>query len=271
MANDVPKDECCGSLGIGYDDEVSSESIFMLAAGIQKQACKPCRGWCDDHSCVRAGLITALHASPNPKIETCENSNCGEGKRCIMKKGLPKCVCAPNCKATAAANKQNRKVGSAKKIAVIQMPEMRNLRRNEKRLTPSEMQNDEPTLIVANFNRRQGIKKPTQGGKKNANEALVYSPLIRANLEQPDQVLQVTSSGNASKNNTTDDSKTIEMKIRNGFFNDNTLKVTSYVVDEYYGNLVSKEVVFKQLHRLDNLIYKNKKMIIGKIFIGERH
>lgn len=231
----MPKDECCGTLGIGYDDEVSSASIFMLAAGIKKQACKPCRGWCDDLSCVRVSNRTSPSPSLNLKIETCENANCGVGKRCIMKKGLPKCVCAPNCKATAAANKQNRKVGSAKKIAVIQMPETRNLRRNQKRLSPSEMQNDEPMLIVANFNPRQGGKKPSADGKKSSKEALIYSPLMHANLDHPVQALQQT---NATRNSSDDDAKTVEMKMRGGVFNDNAVKFTSYV-DGYYGNLVS--------------------------------
>lgn len=159
------------------------------------------------------------------KIETCDNANCGIGKRCIMKKGLPKCVCAPNCKATAAANKQQKK-NSAKKITVIRMPETRHLKRNEKRLTPSEMQNDEPTLIVANFNRRQGNKKK----KNNENEALIYSPLINANLERQVQILQARNTSNATD--------TVEMKIRSGFFNENTVKVTSFVDGFYIGNLV---------------------------------
>ena len=150
-----------------------------------------------------------------------------------MKKGLPKCVCAPNCKATAAANK-HQKATSAKKIAVIQMPEMRNLKRNEKRL-PSEMQNDEPTLIVANFNRRQSSKKPNQrtDSNKNSNEALVYSPLINANLDHQVQIHQ----GNVS-NDTDQDANAIGMKIRSGFFNDHTVKVTSND-DFYVGNFVS--------------------------------
>lgn len=193
--------------------------------------CNLCVEFLHNHSICFSLIAFAL------KIETCDNANCGIGKRCIMKKGLPKCVCAPNCKATAAANK-NQKASSAKKIAVIQMPEMRNLRRNEKRLTPSEMQNDEPTLIVANFNRRQANKKANQraDSKKNAkNEALTYSPLMNANLDHQVQILQ-KSSGNMSNDT---DAKAVEMKIRSGFFNDNTVKVTSYVDGFFIGNLVS--------------------------------
>lgn len=112
---------------------------------------------------------------------------------------------------------------------------MRNLKRNEKRPTPSEMQNDEPTLIVANFNRRQGNKKPNQrtDSKKNSNEALVYSPLINANLDHQVQIHQ----GNMS-NDTDQDANAIGMKFRSGFFNDHTAKVTSND-DFYVGNFVS--------------------------------
>lgn len=143
-----------------------------------------------------------------------------------MKKGLPKCVCAPNCKATAAANK-HQKLSSAKKIAVIQMPEMRNLKRNEKRQTPSEMLNDEPTLIVANFNRRQTSKKQNQ--RTDSKKSLVYSPLINANLDHEVQIHQ---------NNLSNDANVVGMKIRSGFFNDHATKVT-FNDDLYIGNFVS--------------------------------
>lgn len=116
------------------------------------------------------------------------------------------------------------------------MSEMRNLKRNEKRLTPSEMQNDEPTLIVANFNRRQGSKKPNQraDNKKNSNEALVYSPLINSNLDH-----EVLISQRNTTNHTADhDASLIEMKIRSGFFNVHTSKVTSND-DFFIGNFVS--------------------------------
>jgi hypothetical protein len=155
-----------------------------------------------------------------------------------MKKGLPKCVCAPNCKATAAANK-NQRASNAKKIAVIQMPETRHLRRSEKRLTPSELQNDEPTLIVANFNRRTGGgKKSNQRADKDksANEALIYSPLIDAN---PEHQVHIHAMAKNASNETEFDANTVGMKIRSGFFNEHTMKVTSYVDGLYLGNLVS--------------------------------
>ena len=108
------------------------------------------------------------------------------------------------------------------------MPETRQLKRSEKRLTPSEMQNDEPTLIVANFNRKQANKKKK---KINENESLIYSPLINANLDRQIQILQTRNMSNATD--------TVESKIRSGIFNDNSVTLTSFVDDGFYiGNLV---------------------------------
>lgn len=44
MANDVSKEECCGSLGTAYNDAISSEAIFMILAGMKRENCKPCKG-----------------------------------------------------------------------------------------------------------------------------------------------------------------------------------------------------------------------------------
>lgn len=144
-----------------------------------------------------------------------------------MKKGLPKCVCAPNCKATAAAHKSQR-MNSAKKVATIQMPETRNLKRNERRLTPSEMQSDEPTLIIANFNRRPG-KKINQ--KHEGKKALTSSPMTNENLQQQQQ-LQI---GQQNTSNGTD----LETKLRSGFYNDQKSHLASYVDEFYIGNSVN--------------------------------
>lgn len=111
------------------------------------------------------------------------------------------------------------------------MPEMRNLKRNEKRQTPSEMLNDEPTLIVANFNRRQTSKKQNQ--RTDSKKSLVYSPLINANLDHEVQIHQ-----NNLSNDTDQDANVVGMKIRSGFFNDHATKVTSND-DFYIGNFVS--------------------------------
>lgn len=146
---------------------------------------------------------------------------------------LPKCVCSPKCKTTERVSKSHR-MSSAKRVAVIRLPETRNLRRSENNLlTPLEMQNDEPTLIIANLNRQQANKKSNQSKQNNdASEAIDYSPLNNSNLDQ----VQVLSTKNSSNET---DREVIGMKIRSGFFNNHTMRVTSYVDAFYVGNLAS--------------------------------
>lgn len=131
------------------------------------------------------------------------------------------------------------------------MPETRNL----KRTTTAEMQNDEPTLIVANVNQRQGTKKINQRtdkkNKENANEALIYSPLINAHVDHQDQMYQPMVS-NMSSTVADDHANMIETKIRSGFFNDHTAKVTSYVDELYIGNQV-KFVISYTKHQLTSV------------------
>lgn len=45
---------------------------------------------------TQESIISQVNFSP--VLDTCENIDCGGGKKCILRKGSPKCVCAPNCK-----------------------------------------------------------------------------------------------------------------------------------------------------------------------------
>jgi hypothetical protein len=158
--------------------------------------------------------------------ESCENLNCGDGKRCIMKKGQPKCVCAPNCRVTATINNKNRKVGGTKRIAVIQLPEMKSANRHYSVVglptKNSEMQSDEPTLIVAN-NRRNLLLKLNQSSSEASSPNTVQS-LIPSRASPNDNDTRIM----------------MEMKFRSGFFNDNNnIKMTSYYDEFYFGNIVS--------------------------------
>lgn len=40
--------------------------------------------------------------------DSCETSNCGPNKRCVIRNGRPKCICAPNCKKYSSQNKTNQ-------------------------------------------------------------------------------------------------------------------------------------------------------------------
>lgn len=43
-------------------------------------------------------FIIIFYQSINFNLASCESAKCGSGKRCIVKKGSPKCICSPKCK-----------------------------------------------------------------------------------------------------------------------------------------------------------------------------
>lgn len=47
------------------------------------------------------------------KLESCKTAKCGAGKKCIQRNQQPKCVCAPNCK----ASKGQRNVHNSKRTS----------------------------------------------------------------------------------------------------------------------------------------------------------
>lgn len=43
-------------------------------------------------------------------VESCKTAKCGSGKKCVQRNDQPKCICAPNCKASKGQrNNQNAK------------------------------------------------------------------------------------------------------------------------------------------------------------------
>ncbi|KAI5709854.1 hypothetical protein M8J75_003717 [Diaphorina citri] len=77
LSEKVGREECCkeaNGLGAAWSKEdLEPGTMFfwrVLGGGVQ---CQPCK-------------------------KTCENIDCGEGKKCAIKKGYPKCICAPDCK-----------------------------------------------------------------------------------------------------------------------------------------------------------------------------
>ncbi|XP_034946603.1 follistatin-A isoform X2 [Chelonus insularis] len=77
LSQGVTQQECCASstaAATAYSDEdLDSGSLFfwrVLGGGVQ---CKPCR-------------------------ESCAEVECEEGKKCVLRRGRPRCVCSPECK-----------------------------------------------------------------------------------------------------------------------------------------------------------------------------
>jgi hypothetical protein len=135
-----------------------------------------------------------------------------------MKRGQPKCVCAPNCKATATINK-SRKVGVNggftafhdvnRHYSIVRPP-----------ITSEPMQNDDPTIININRN----VKKFQQKVNQSA-EAVIDA---------------------RSNNNTSNAARKIEWKFRSGYFNENSIHATNFK-ELYLGNIVSIDSILLKI------------------------
>ncbi|XP_058466671.1 uncharacterized protein LOC131439544 isoform X2 [Malaya genurostris] len=90
FTRNVTRENCChAGAGLGFSDrDITDVQIFFVNAFNDGMDCSSC-------------------------LDSCENAKCGPNKRCVMKKGRPKCICAPSCKAPKKAKqlpKQNIKV-----------------------------------------------------------------------------------------------------------------------------------------------------------------
>ncbi|XP_065087868.1 uncharacterized protein LOC135709451 isoform X2 [Ochlerotatus camptorhynchus] len=80
FARNVTREHCChAGTGLGFSDQdITDVQIFFVNAFNDGMDCSSC-------------------------LDSCEKAKCGVNKRCVMKKGRPKCICAPNCKAPKQA------------------------------------------------------------------------------------------------------------------------------------------------------------------------
>lgn len=139
---------------------------------------------------------------------------CGAGKRCIMKRGQPKCICSPQCKAATTTINKNRKVGVNEEFTALELPEMRNVNRHYSVVRPpiiSEMQNDDPTL--ANSVANKNLKK----------------------FNQSSEALLVSSSANSS-------TSVLEWRFRNKILSHNSHNNILHIDEFYLGSIVSEKL-----------------------------
>lgn len=106
--------------------------------------------------------------------------------------------------------------GEGDGIEVIKLPEMKSVNRQYSVVRPaSEMQSDEPTLIIASG--RRNLRQEQKFNQSNGDTGVINT--VRS-LALP-------------QNATVDDvARSIEMKFRSGFFND--IRFASSYHDEFY-------------------------------------
>ncbi|CAO1360750.1 unnamed protein product [Diamesa serratosioi] len=222
----ITKEKCCShKLAVGYTETpVDDWTLLLNLAGKKKSFCASCG------------------------TRSCEGFKCGTGQRCIMKRGMPKCVCAPNCKAPPKKqpiNKNNNHI----RVEYMQQ-KTKNLERqtnNErhKRRHKIEMQNDAPAQISIPINKtptnikttnHHSFKKKTHSTPSNNNSNFLTSNDV--NIDDAEMFKDF-----------------VEYRIRSGSWNKrNNPKTTSNDFDRNNKNH-PKEVA---VCGADNKTYKNE-------------
>uniref|UniRef100_A0A1A9WQW1 Kazal-like domain-containing protein n=1 Tax=Glossina brevipalpis TaxID=37001 RepID=A0A1A9WQW1_9MUSC len=88
----INKSECCSAnQEFSYTDgEINSVEYFFATAIGGGMECAPC-------------------------LESCKNFKCGPNKKCVKRKGRPKCICAPECGASKRKRKQREHTKNAQR------------------------------------------------------------------------------------------------------------------------------------------------------------
>ena len=183
-----------------------------------------------------------------------------------MKKGQPKCICAPNCK--SPINKVKVKRVGMKNINVIQMQQktknlkrQSNLERRHRKASTDEMQDDSP-LVVTNYDHRrtnnenQRVSKIFNGSNNshknkkpisdsdsiNSNISLINNNHDLINIRHKSKKLTDIEHHRHRQNFTNDvnlDENDVEIKFRSGFFNENYFPTRVSIDDVNENSVVS--------------------------------
>ena len=162
---------------------------------------------------------------------SCEDFKCGTGQRCIMKRGMPKCVCAPSCKASPSKklNKSNNHI----RVEYMQQ-KTKNLERqtnNErhKRRHKIEMQNDAPAQITIPINKpptshnHHSFKKKIQTNTSSSSS--LTSSFPKHTKFHPNSNFSTSNDVNIDESERFKDF--VEYRIRSGSWNKRNIPKTS--------------------------------------------
>lgn len=165
---------------------------------------------------------------------SCEGFKCSTSQRCIMKRGMPKCVCAPSCK--APPKKLNKNYNHIR-VEYMQQ-KTKNLERqtnNErhKRRHKIEMQNDAPAHLTIPNNK-------THTDIKTSTNYLSFKKKIQSN-KSPSSSLTSPSHQNSNFSTSNDvniDDREmfkdfVEYRIRSGSWNKRNIPKTTTTSNDF--------------------------------------
>ncbi|XP_022218336.2 uncharacterized protein LOC111071353 isoform X2 [Drosophila obscura] len=164
FSTNITKAECCGgaSQTFSYTDrELSSVEYFFATAIGGGVECAPC-------------------------IENCKGFKCGPNKKCVKRKGRPKCVCAPEC--GASRRRQHQKLW--KKSPAVTVPP-----RGSRSLS-SEIINDNP---IAD-NQRKQRHELEQERTQEMQQIVRRQSHRKAQVETKHRRLLIIDSSNSNRN-----------------------------------------------------------------------
>ncbi|EDS33148.1 conserved hypothetical protein [Culex quinquefasciatus] len=182
FARNVTRDSCChAGAGLGFSErDITDVQIFFVNAFNDAMDCGSC-------------------------IDSCDRAKCGPNKRCVMKKGRPKCICAPNCKAPKQMkhhHPQHQQHFPDQKIKVINLSESQ--RNRGQYFTPSiQLAGGSRS---SNSNNKRSIRlldeDPTRSASRTVKTSLIDSSSSRSSTPRPtDRTVPTTASANVRHRN----------------------------------------------------------------------
>ncbi|XP_055608702.1 uncharacterized protein LOC129755982 [Uranotaenia lowii] len=165
FARNVTRESCChAGSALGFSDrDINDVEVFFVNAFNDGMDCGSC-------------------------LDSCDKAKCGLNKRCIMKKGRPKCVCAPNCKSPKQAKHYQQK----QNIKVISLTESQ---RNRGQYFEAGQQ---PRVQLAGgSNSKRSVRHPADGGFANSR----HNPrtVVKTSISEKSTSQRSSSSSNSNR------------------------------------------------------------------------
>lgn len=148
--------------------------------------------------------------------ETCENADCGPNKRCVIRRGRPKCICSPLCK----ASKDKKTENNFKVVELIDNKFPLNLSEYNIKIKPNRRKN-------SNFNK---VEKFLKNQSKSKNKTVQSDS--NKNLVKSDKLIMNENGVNIISNNSKNNIRHRHKKIINNNRTLNKINDKNFVFNE---------------------------------------